>query len=702
MIKNNSFQNHQGITLIALIITIIVLLILTGVTLSFMIGEQNTLGRASRAKNKSEYAAAKEIILLKLTEVKLECTEEEKVFNLVSIARNIKEDKEITIQKYYNKTLASLKSEITENLENLIGIVVSVDVYSPYKFLIAEKEGEYQIIGVTVEEVTDTFEMEEFETLPEFESKIPEDVEQGANSAPETEEEIEIPNGEIPDISNPIEITTYLAIKTNTKNTLNLTNVENAIYHVTKMTPNLQLSTNILTANRNADSADSCQIDIQGMYQGQTYLNHLTIYVEPKDTKKIGEEWYWQIRKAQDLVRLRELVNHEVGSLKNAVMMNDIDLGEIENFEPIGYYINDEDYIPFKGIFDGQNWKIRNMKILSDEEYGTGLFGIVEEGTVKNLKFENPDINSQGAFSGIVVGDLGYNSLIENVQVLDGRITGTSYMGGICGAILEVENNYSIIRNCLNNAEIEGYGIHIGGICGYNCNNSTIEQCTNKGLIKGTGMRIAGIAGTNLANGTIKNCYNIGTIQAMEAQQCYAGIVGCNVNATVEKCYNVGEIQGKGASIGGIVGWNGVNTEGGEFRYCYNLGEVFNEGSGKFTGGISGGTYAFIENCYNVGNVSSKAQFIGGILGGGSKGIKSCYQLDTVTVNLNNSPVTRLYGGAGNYYGKLTGEGSATDCGLLMQEQMPTVYDVMNEFSEIDSKIWSNTNPNEPKLFWEK
>ena len=29
---------------------------------------------------------------------------------------------------------------------NLIGIVVSVDVYSPYKFLIAEKEGEYQII----------------------------------------------------------------------------------------------------------------------------------------------------------------------------------------------------------------------------------------------------------------------------------------------------------------------------------------------------------------------------------------------------------------------------------------------------------------------------------------------------------------------------------------------------------------------------
>ena len=58
MNKNLNF----GITLIALIITIIILLILAGVTLSMVMGESGIFGKANKAKEQTQIANAKEII----------------------------------------------------------------------------------------------------------------------------------------------------------------------------------------------------------------------------------------------------------------------------------------------------------------------------------------------------------------------------------------------------------------------------------------------------------------------------------------------------------------------------------------------------------------------------------------------------------------------------------------------------------------
>ncbi len=53
-------KRNQGITLIALVVTIIVLLILAGVTLSFVAGENGILKRATKAVHVTEIASAKE------------------------------------------------------------------------------------------------------------------------------------------------------------------------------------------------------------------------------------------------------------------------------------------------------------------------------------------------------------------------------------------------------------------------------------------------------------------------------------------------------------------------------------------------------------------------------------------------------------------------------------------------------------------
>ena len=56
--------HNKGITLIALIITIIVLLILTGVTIATLTGENGILTQAKNAKKEMTKAEAKERIIL--------------------------------------------------------------------------------------------------------------------------------------------------------------------------------------------------------------------------------------------------------------------------------------------------------------------------------------------------------------------------------------------------------------------------------------------------------------------------------------------------------------------------------------------------------------------------------------------------------------------------------------------------------------
>ena len=61
-------KNEEGITLVALVITIIVLLILAGVTLSMVMGESGIFGKANNAKEKTQLSNAEETIKLAVLE----------------------------------------------------------------------------------------------------------------------------------------------------------------------------------------------------------------------------------------------------------------------------------------------------------------------------------------------------------------------------------------------------------------------------------------------------------------------------------------------------------------------------------------------------------------------------------------------------------------------------------------------------------
>ena len=70
--KHKNRLKERGVTLIALVITIIVLLILAGVTLTTLTGDSGILNNAEKAKENTEIANEKELISLARMAAKVE------------------------------------------------------------------------------------------------------------------------------------------------------------------------------------------------------------------------------------------------------------------------------------------------------------------------------------------------------------------------------------------------------------------------------------------------------------------------------------------------------------------------------------------------------------------------------------------------------------------------------------------------------
>ena len=140
----------------------------------------------------------------------------------------------------------------------------------------------------------------------------------------------------------------------------------------------------------------------------------LTFTLTVKDRFNYVDGWY--------LISTPEEFNaiHSVkeGDLdKNYKLTNDLD------FEGgIALFSNSEPGSPKRaltGVFDGNGYAIKNAKVAKTESGTTwrmGIFGHVNGGTVRNLKFENIiayDVTSKAA--GVAFGCVENNALIENI-----------------------------------------------------------------------------------------------------------------------------------------------------------------------------------------------------------------------------------------------------------------------------------------------
>ena len=120
-------KSNFGITLIALIITIIVLLILAGVTLNMVMGENGIFGKANNAKNKTEVAQYEEELRMCVLEMQTEEASNGRTFNMDTIKNNL----DTYTQKLEDETIEWKEKDIEE----------PTGIYKGYNFYIDKKYG---------------------------------------------------------------------------------------------------------------------------------------------------------------------------------------------------------------------------------------------------------------------------------------------------------------------------------------------------------------------------------------------------------------------------------------------------------------------------------------------------------------------------------------------------------------------------------
>ena len=133
-------QNNKGITLVALVVTIIILLIIAGIAINSILGENGILKQASTSKNKTEYTSAYEAIRLKIMEVNTDTlTNQGRKATLYEIAQYLSQDTETQVLvKQYNATAKVDGAGVIPQESELTNFTVQAKNYEGYTFLIGQ------------------------------------------------------------------------------------------------------------------------------------------------------------------------------------------------------------------------------------------------------------------------------------------------------------------------------------------------------------------------------------------------------------------------------------------------------------------------------------------------------------------------------------------------------------------------------------
>jgi len=333
---------------------------------------------------------------------------------------------------------------------------------------------------------------------------------------------------------------------------------------------------------------------------------------------------------------------------KNYIQGNDIDASETsswnggEGFIPVG-----NSTIAFTGSYDGNGKSITSLYINRPTESNVGMFGVANNGaSFAYVNLTNANIIGGTTSVGILVGSLTNGSI--NNCTSGGNVRGSTKVGGLVGY-----NTNSNIKNSNNIAQVRMSANTAGGIAGYSNGSSIIEDCKNTGKVYTLGawaLNLGGIVGANLS--TIQNCENTGNV---EGARRIGGIVGNNFGL-IDKCKNSGNVISgtSNYAVGGIAGYH--SGGGATISRTYNTGSI-SAGSGTYNvGGIVGEQVggSFIDNSYNLGDVSTSGYRVGGAVGIINEStIINCYSIGLVSgsyylggligYNYNSSTITGCF-----------------------------------------------------------
>ena len=130
------------------------------------------------------------------------------------------------------------------------------------------------------------------------------------------------------------------------------------------------------------------------------------------------------ITKAEELEWFRNEVNNGQYSIcaKIADNVEVIDMSTVCHAADASKNLGELSWVPigvgnaYTGTFDGSGKTISNLYIKAEKQEA-GLFGYTYQSTIKNLTFENANVTNTELYTGILVGDAGYQTTLQNIKI---------------------------------------------------------------------------------------------------------------------------------------------------------------------------------------------------------------------------------------------------------------------------------------------
>lgn len=334
---------------------------------------------------------------------------------------------------------------------------------------------------------------------------------------------------------------------------------------------------------------------------------------EPGDEQNPADPNNYQVRTAQDLVNLATLVN-EGTEVKSAMLMNDIDMASVTEWVPIGNAVCPAGAADaaitgnaWTGVFDGNGYKIKNLKMVANTSTAGanyGLFGVLAPGSlVQNFVIDSScsfEVTATASVATGVVAGYVFDATVRDItshapMTFKGKAGSVFMSMALIGQVYCKENGITI-DSCHNTGEINAENTdnleagakayHIAGIVGFAHALSgapvmtTVSDCSNSGNMTSATGRTAGIVGAMNRNIQLVNCENSGNqLNTMPKEDgSRLGNITCNITAGCKMtgCVNKGNLVSttKGR-CGGITSLSNTAV----FENCANYGEVLTDGT---------------------------------------------------------------------------------------------------------------------------
>ncbi|MBI5000603.1 MAG: hypothetical protein HZB92_03620 [Euryarchaeota archaeon] len=263
-----------------------------------------------------------------------------------------------------------------------------------------------------------------------------------------------------------------------------------------------------------------------------------------------------------------DLQNMSANLTANYTLGNDIDAtntsvtGNPSNngglgFEPIARDTDDGTFnfqgTRFTGVLNGTGYVIRGLYINRPGRSFIGLFGSIEiPAAIQNVTLVEGNVTGE-SWVGMLIG--------ENLGVVagcsaSGTVSSTATFG--TGGLIGSNNGGGQVSDCSAMAEVNGL-TYLGGLIGYNSGGALLTTSYAAGDITGTSTLVGGLVGYQ-NGGTISNCYALGNVIGTSG---VGGLIG-GLSGSVTNCYSTGTATGT-ANYGGFYGDSGAGT----FTNCY-------------------------------------------------------------------------------------------------------------------------------------